>query len=541
MPTSLPWLVLLGPLTLAGAGALLVIRGRGAVRDPARLGGFLAATMLALAVAAAIVVARHGPQRTGLVGGDGIGFSVWLDALSVTMLLLVSFIGLIVVRYSRHYLAGDPGQPRFVGLLCLALAAVLLLIVAGNLLQFTLAWIATSLALHWLLLFYPDRPAARIAARKKFIASRLGDCCLFGAMLLLYRAFGTLDYAELVHAAQALRAPGGDAGAASLAACLLAGAALLKSAQFPLHGWLPEVMETPTPVSALLHAGIINAGGFLVLRFAGLMSASGPAMELLVIVGGFTALFGSVVMLTQSSVKVALAYSTIAQMGFMLLQCGLGAFSAAALHIVAHSLYKAHAFLSSGSVIDLQRAAWTPSPGGRPHAARMLLALVAVVASAVAVGALFGVTVEERPGHLALGTIVTLGLVQLVASSIDERPSSFVIGITIARAAGVAVAWFSLQWVAERLLADALPPLPAPAGPFELSVIGLVVLSFAALALFQGMLPHRAAEWHALYVLVASGLYVNTFVTRLMLRLWPSLADDARASPAFNANQGVRT
>jgi len=112
---------------------------------------------------------------------------------------------------------------------------------------------------------------------------------------------------------------------------------------------------------------------------------------------------------------------------------------------------------------------------------------------------------------------------------------------TVARAAGVAGAWFSLQWVAERLLADALPPLAAPAGPFELAVIGLVVLSFAALALFQGMLPHRAAEWRALYVLVANGLYVNTFVTRVMLRLWPALADDARASPAFNANQGVRT
>jgi len=541
MPTSLPWLVLLGPLTLAAVGALFLVRGPRAARDPARVGGHVAAAMLVLAVAAAAVVANYGPQRTGLVGGDGIGFSVWLDALSVTMLLLVSFIGLIVVRYSRHYLAGDPGQPRFVGLLCLALAAVLLLIVAGNLLQFTLAWIATSLALHWLLLFYQDRPAARLAARKKFIASRLGDLCLLGAMLLLYGVFGSLDYADLVREAAALHGTGGDTGTISLAACLLAGAALLKSAQFPLHGWLPEVMETPTPVSALLHAGIINAGGFLVLRFAGLMNASGLAMDLLVIVGGFTALFGSVVMLTQSSVKVALAYSTIAQMGFMLLQCGLGAFSAAALHIVAHSLYKAHAFLSSGSVIDLQRASWTPSPGGQPHAARMLVALLAVIAGAVAVGALFGVTLEERPGHLALGTIVTLGLVHLVASGIDERPSSFVIGLTAARAAGVAAAWFSLQWVAERLFAGALPPLAGPAGPFELALIGLVVLSFAALALFQGMLPHRAAEWHALYVLVANGFYVNTFVTRVMLRLWPALADNGRASPAFNANQGVRT
>jgi NAD(P)H-quinone oxidoreductase subunit 5 len=530
MQTSLAWLVLLGPLTLAGTGVLLLVRGRRAARDPGRAGSLPAAAMLVIASLAAAAVAQYGPQRTGLVGGAGVGFSVWLDALSVTM-LLVSFIGLIVVRYSRHYLAGDPGQPRFVRLPCLALAAVLLLIVAGNLLQFTLAWIATSLALHWLLLFYADRPVARLAARKKFIASRLGDLCLGGAMLLLYRSFGSLDYADLVR----------DAGASSLAACLLAAAAMLKSAQFPLHGWLPEVMETPTPVSALLHAGIINAGGFLVLRFAGLISASGPAMDLLVLVGGFTALFGSVVMLTQASVKVALAYSTIAQMGFMLLQCGLGAFSAAALHIIAHSLYKAHAFLSSGSVIDLQRAAWTPSPGGQPHSARMIVSLLAVICSAVAVAAVLGVTLEDRPGHLALGTIMTLGLSQLVANSIDERPSSFVIGITAARAAGVAGVWFALQWVAEQLFAGALPPLGAPAGPFELAVIGLVVLSFAALALFQGMLPHRAAEWHALYFLISNGFYVNTFVTRAMLRLWPALADNGRANPAFNVNPGVRT
>ncbi len=541
MLTSLPWLVLLGPLALAGAGVLFIVRGRRAARDPARVGSHLAAAMLVLAVAAAAVVAQDGPQRTGLAGSNGIGFSVWLDSLSVTMLLLVSFIGLIVVRYSRQYLAGDPGQARFVGLLCLALAAVLVLIVAGNLLQFTLAWIATSLALHWLLLFYPERPAARIAARKKFIASRLGDLCLIGALLLLYRTFGSLDYADLVRGVHALRDTGEHSTAASVAACLLAAAALLKSAQFPLHGWLPEVMETPTPVSALLHAGIINAGGFLVLRFSGLISASGPAMDLLVVVGGLTALFGSVVMLTQASVKVALAYSTVAQMGFMMLQCGLGAFSAAALHIVAHSLYKAHAFLSSGSVIDLQRAAWTPSPGGQPHAARMVVGLLAVVASAIAVGALFGVTLEDKPGHLALGTIVTLGLAHLVASGIDERPSSFVIGLTVARAALVAAAWFSLQWAAERYFAGALPPFAKPAGPFDLVLIGLVVLSFAALALFQGLLPHRAAEWQALYVLVANGFYVNTCVTRVMLRLWPALAGDARANHAFNANQGVRT
>ena len=234
------------------------------------------------------------------------------------MFALVAFVGLIVVLYSRNYLDGDRGQARFTKWLCLTLAAVLLLIVSGNLFQFALAWIATSLGLNKLLLFYPERQSAVLAARKKFLVSRLGDLCLIAAMVLLHQAFGSLDYAVLFAGAEAMRLGGDIPAVIHAVALLLVVAALLKSAQFPLHGWLTEVMETPTPVSALLHAGVINAGGFLVLRLADVISLSAPSMEVLVIVGGVTALFGSVVMLTQTSVKVSLAYSTIAQMGFMM-------------------------------------------------------------------------------------------------------------------------------------------------------------------------------------------------------------------------------
>ena len=178
------------------------------------------------------------------------------------------------------------------------------------------------------------------------MTSRLGDLCLIVAGVLIYRTFGSLDYAAVFSGAAALRSLHDTPSAVHAASILFVGAALLKSAQFPLHGWLIEVMETPTPVSALLHAGIINAGGFLVLRFSEVISLSFPSLEVLAIVGGFTAIFGSVVMLTQTSIKVTLAYSTIAQMGFMMLECGLAAFPAAMLHIIAHSLYKAHAFLS---------------------------------------------------------------------------------------------------------------------------------------------------------------------------------------------------
>lgn len=305
---------------------------------------------------------------------------------------------------------------------------------------------------------------------------------------------------------------------------LLVGTAVLKSAQFPFHGWLTEVMETPTPVSALLHAGVINAGGFLVLRFAGIISLSTPSLEALVVVGAFTALFGSVVMLTQTSVKASLAYSTIAQMGFMLLQCGLGAFSAALLHILAHSLYKAHAFLSSGSIIDLARASWSPSPSGPPHPARLLIAIALLAGIAVSVGALFGVSVFEHPGVFALGAIVMLGLAHMVANAIDERPNEYVLTRTLALAAAVAMGYFGLQRVAEWLFSGALPPAIVLRGPTDLALIGFIVAAFAGITVLQNILPHYASRptWQALYVHTSNGFYVNTWMNRMVLRYWPT-------------------
>ena len=520
MTSWLFWLLVLGPL-----GLVVVAGGSGVTRR----GGPAASAVLGLTVVGALAIARLGPVRTGTLGWHGVGFGVYLDALSAIVAVLVAFVGLVVVRYSRNYLDGDPGQDRFTRWLCLTLAAVLTLIVSGNMFQLWLAWIATSLSLNKLLLFYPTRPAAVLAARKKFVASRLADACVLGAMLLVYRSVGSLDDTAVFQAA-----PDVVHGAVRGAAPLLVVAALLKSAQFPLHGWLTEVMETPTPVSALLHAGVINAGGFLVLRFAGLVAQSAPSLDLLVVAGGSTALFGSAVMLTQTSVKVALAYSTIAQMGFMMLECGLGAFSAALLHLVAHSLYKAHAFLSSGSVIDLARASWSPSPGGKPHPGRMALVAGAVLVVAVATGALFGASLASQPGAVALGAVLLLGLSHLVAQGLDERPSAYVMGRVAALAAVVAVAYFGLQWAAARLTQEALPAAMPLRGPFDLVLVGLVVLGFAAVTVLQGQLPGRSGggRWMAIYVPLSHGLYVNTVANRLALRLWPAARKETRAGGA---------
>jgi NAD(P)H-quinone oxidoreductase subunit 5 len=513
------WFIALGPGALVAAG---VVPGAStSARNRLAVGAAL--TALAIALVAAGAVMLRGSLRTQTVGYAGIGLAIYADSITAAMLCLVSFVGLIVVAYSRNYLHGDPGQSRFTQFLCLTLASVLFVIISGNLLAFTLAWIATSLGLHQLLVFYPERPAAVIAARKKFLVSRLGDLCLIAAMILLYRMFGSLDYAVLFSGVNALHATGNIPNVIQATATLLVCAALLKSAQFPLHGWLIEVMETPTPVSALLHAGIINAGGFLVLRFADVISLSLPSMNTLAIVGGLTALFGSVVMLTQTSIKVALAYSTIAQMGFMMLECGLFAFPAALLHILAHSVYKAHAFLSSGSVVDIARASWTPSPGGKPHPARLSFAIVGVLAVTFAVSRFFGATLADKPGVFVFGAVLMLGLIHLIANGIDERPNFYVVGRTLVFAGVVALVFFGLQFGAEWLVRDAVPRTQAARGPLEFTIASAVVLSFAIVTFLQGSVPRQsgAPRWQALYAHVSNGLYVNTLANRLVLRYWP--------------------
>ncbi|MCB1130072.1 MAG: oxidoreductase, partial [Verrucomicrobiae bacterium] len=194
-------------------------------------------------------------------GLDGGWFA--LDGPALVMAVLVSFVGTMVLRFSRNHLAGDPAQSRFFSWMCLTLGAVLLMVTSGHLAMLFAAWVTTSLCLHRLLLHRPERAGAVFSARKKYVFSRIGDACLLGALVILFRGHGTLWIDDLT----ASIAAGNTAGLTS-AAFLIAFAAALKSAQFPFHSWLPDTMETPTPVSAFMHAGIINAGGFLVIRMA---------------------------------------------------------------------------------------------------------------------------------------------------------------------------------------------------------------------------------------------------------------------------------
>jgi NAD(P)H-quinone oxidoreductase subunit 5 len=533
MQSALLWLTALGPVCLAGLGGLAVGRRLSSASDVSRAAIVTAIVPLCVAVATGVFIGVGGALHTPIFGFGGIGISLYADRLTAAMFLLVSFIGVIVVAYSKNYLEGEAGHVRFTGMLCLTLSAVLMVILSGNLLLFAAAWIATSLGLRELLMFYPERPAAQLAARKEFIVSRCGDLCLLIAFVLIYRMAGSLEYWRIFGAARALQAHGGALNSTHLIASLLVVTAVLKSAQFPLHGWLIEVMETPTPVSALLHAGIVNAGGFLILRFSDIIALSFPALNTLAILGGLTALFGSVVMLTQTSIKVSLAYSTIAQMGFMMLECGLGAFSAALLHILAHSLYKAHAFLSSGSVIDIARGSWTPSALGKPHPARLIIAIGGVLLVTLTLSRVFGATLTEKPGVFALSAVLVISLIHMLASSIDDRPNSYVIGRAMLLCGGAASAYLALQRAAELLMAGTLPTTQALRGPIGIAIVTFVVLSFATVVFLQGIIPRRAGEpkWQALYAHVANGFYINTLANRLVIAFWP----DTSTRPAVTA------
>jgi NAD(P)H-quinone oxidoreductase subunit 5 len=504
-------LLLLPPIFLALSAIAAFVGPRFRPRWTPRLVELAGLLSFATAALAATCLVVGFEPELSLPGAAEIAPFVRLDAVSAIMSVLVSFIGWIVLRYSAGYLDGEARQGPFLGWMALTLAAVLGFVAAGHLAVLVFGWIATSLALHRLLLFYPDRPEAQRAARKKFLTARVADAALVGASALLWTTFGTGDIAAL---ASAVSADGGS-HAVTAAAGLIALAAVLKSGLFPLQGWLTEVMETPTPVSALLHAGVINAGGYLLIRLADVMTAVPGALAFLAIVGGLSALIAGLAMLAQSAVKTALAWSTVAQMGFMILQCGLGLWPLALLHIVAHSLYKAHAFLSSGNAVEDVAATRRPGPVATPNWSSVARAFAAalVIYALVAVVLGFG---DKSPQALALGAILIFGVAYLIAQGLADAAPLALTRRTALASLTAAISYFLLQTGAEWLTRDVLPPAP-DAGALEWALIVLAVLSFGAVAVAQTLFPIWSAHPAALGLRVhlANGLYTNAVFDRL--------------------------
>ncbi len=470
-----------------------------------------------LSIYVGVLVFTSGPLVSPVLGVGDVGISLRLDALSVVMFWLVTFLGTLLIQFSRNYLDGDPRQKEFFSRMYLTIGAVLFMVLSGNLWQLVLAWIGTSLALHQLLVFYPERPRAVHAARKKYIIARIGDICLIAAAVLIALGFGTTDLGAIGAAASAAFAAGNAPVGVAVAAFLIVVVAALKSAMFPFHGWLLEVMETPTPVSALLHAGLLNAGIFLVVRFGELVFLSTPALIFLILIGGFTAIFASSAMITQSSVKVSLAYSSMAHMAFMVMLCGFGAHTVAIMHLIAHSCYKAHAFLSSGSAIEYVQNTGTQKLDKAPGPLSLLVNLVAAMAMFLAVATLLGVNVVERPGETAMITIFMIAVTYLLVKGNTDKASIYVVGRTLLMAALVTLAFFALELIAKALLGSAVAFFPTPDTPTLIAII-LAVVAFAIVTVLSALLPVLAQRpaWRALYVHLKYGLYANALFDRFL-------------------------
>lgn len=285
-----------------------------------------------------------------------IGFLV--DPLTVVMFLIVNFISLIVHIYSITYMAGDPGYKRFFSYMSAFTFAMLMLVSANNFLQLFFAWEAVGLVSYLLIGFWFKRESANAGSLKAFLVNRVGDFGFFIGIALLFNYFGSLDYLQVFHAAPLLQHasisifPHTSFSVIALICFLLFIGAMGKSAQMPLHVWLPESMEGPTPISALIHAAtMVTAGVYLVARLSPLYEYAPSVLNLILILGGTTALFMGLIAVVQNDIKRVIAYSTISQLGYMMVGLGASAYAAGIFHLVTHAFFKALLFLAAGSVI----------------------------------------------------------------------------------------------------------------------------------------------------------------------------------------------
>ena len=493
--------------------AFLIARGRSQFLTVASVVTTLTAGLTYLAVILRPVLSWLGYDARVTRPQNVLNEVVQLDIVSGAMFVLVSTLALVVVRYSRIYLAGQRELDRFARSLLLTVASVSVLVTSNHLAVLVVAWFATDVGLHQLLTFYRTRRQAIIVAHKKFLLSRLADACFVSAIVIIGLEVGSLriDVVNLFAEAHGELSP-----TLHLATVLLVFGVLLKSAQLPFHGWMLQVMEAPTPVSALLHAGVVNIGGFVMIRLAPLMVHAAIAQGILIGVGLFTTIVASLVMTTRPAIKGALAWSTIGQMGFMLVQCGLGAWHLALMHLLAHSLYKAHTFLSSGSVVQQWRASHlVHSPRARIwHLAAGVIVVGAVVAPLYLDTGLPIDNLSTTTRSLAL--VLALSFAPMLGRAIAAGGRTFLLALVLAL--GASAAYFG--W---HILFELFAPwidAGAEASDLKWSIVvdGLVFL-FVAQSILQSSPNGWFANW--LHPHLLSGLYIDDWFTRVTFRLWP--------------------
>jgi len=357
-------LILLVPLLLLAAACIVLFGQRGSEHARAKLAAYPVGAAFLGAAATLYLVTTNGPMSIRFydlasVGSFAIPIGFYVDRLSAVMMTLITGVSVIIYNYSTGYMFQDRHARRYLAMICLTDFVLICMVSSANLMMLFLFWQILSYLLY--VLAHNHAHAGTLAgAFKTFTLLRVADTAFLAGIALTYHLYGTLEFQELFTRAADMPIvltlwPGADMSGATAVTLLFFVGAMGKSAQFPIHLWLPGSLFAPTPVHALLHAGIINAGGFLINRLAPLFGQSTTTLHVAFVVGTLTAILGASMMLAQNDIKKTLGFSTIGQMGYMIMECGLGAFSLAVFHLIAHGLFKATVFLNCGNVIHKAR------------------------------------------------------------------------------------------------------------------------------------------------------------------------------------------
>lgn len=558
-------------------------RGFGTRADWIAVPAVLASFLLSLMAFASVLAG--GPRDITLFTWAASGtfqasIGIHIDALTGVMLLLVTIVSVLVHLYSVGYMHGDPGYARFFAYLGLFTFSMLMLVMAGNLLQLYVFWEAVGLCSYLLIAHWYERPAAAAAATKAFVVNRVGDFGFALGIFLIFRLVGSLDYGQVFaelpkHAGETISIAGFDLPALTLIALLLFMGAVGKSAQLPLHVWLPDAMEGPTPISALIHAAtMVTAGVFMIARLMPIFSLSPAAMDVVAATGAATALFAATIALTQNDIKRIVAYSTISQLGYMVMACGVGASLAGIFHLLTHGAFKALLFLCCGSVIhamggeqDLRKMGGLKTRLPVTYATFYIGALALAGIPPLAgffskdeilyraflsggVGILYwavGVATAFLTAFYSFRLIYTVfhgpsRVDPKVAAAMHESPPAMTIPLIILAVLSVTVGWAGLPVPGGNGIEAVLGPVLSPAGEAgpEAGTAGamlpLMGISVAvALAgwmtaryfyLTRPEVPERlAARAAALYRLSLNKWYVDEWYDRLFVRPTARLAD----------------
>ncbi len=486
-------------------------------------------------------------------GGRPLTMGFLADSLSLTMCLVVTVVGWLIMLYSIGTMRGDPRFSRFFAYLSLFFSAMLTLVLADHFVLLYVGWELVGLCSYLLISFWFERPAAANAGRKAFLTTRVGDLGLLAAILLLARVAGDLSFTGLEEKAAAL-----GPWTAVIAILIFWGAAG-KSAQFPLHVWLPDAMEGPTPVSALIHAAtMVAAGVYLVARTMPLFLAAPEARMVVAAVGGITSFFAATVACTQTDLKKILAYSTISQLGFMMLGLGAGSAEAGMFHLVTHAWFKALLFLGAGSVIHAVHHQDVTRMGGLGKAMPVTALTFTLAAVAMAgIPPFSGFWSKEEilaavhhslpPVYLWLGIAISgLTAFYITRAAVltfwgkpreavhpHESPAVMTIPLSALAMGAAGIGWIYSQWVHGAASAGS-SHAPEWIAPASIGVAGVgIALAFAIYWLNWKFLPAGARQaFSPLYRLAAGKYFVDELIEATLLRPIRRLSERAVAFDA---------